>query len=88
MVSRSEIAHLSKRIDALVLALAPAASLPPCPEIRLSINAVHGNTPRERADIAAYLERCSVRKERVRFEVELAFDDEASATGNSHADVP
>jgi hypothetical protein len=67
-----------------VLALKPVDQFPPCPEISLSINAVYGNTPRQRADIAAYFERCATRRERVRFEVELVFDGEASAIGNSH----
>ena len=55
MVSRSEIAQLSKRIDSLVLALKPASELPPCPLIRLAINPRDGNTHAERQSIEAFL---------------------------------
>src|SRR5262249_50496210 len=74
MVSRSQIDSLSRKVDALVLALKPADQLPPCPLIRLAING-GGNTHAEQAAITAYIERSQMRRERVTFEVDLEFTD-------------
>src|SRR5262245_15598524 len=86
MVSRTEIASLTRKVDALVLALKPTSELPPCPPICLAING-DGNTPNERKAIAAYLERSALRRERITFAVTLDFSDTAT-TGDSNGDVP
>jgi hypothetical protein len=80
MVARSEIRALSQRIEALALRLAPAAELPPCPLIRMTLKSEQGNTPVERQAIAAFLERCATRREAVTFEVDLLFDGAQDVT--------
>src|SRR5262245_54612167 len=86
MVSRTGIASLTRKVDALVLALRPASELPPCPPICLAING-GGNTPQERQAIAAYFERSELRRKRITFDVTLDFSDTAT-TGDSNGDVP
>jgi len=75
---------LSRRVDQLTVLLQPAATLPPCPTIRLDINTANNNTPSERAQINAFFERAALRKERLQFEIALDFSDEA----NSNDEVP
>src|SRR5262249_46170367 len=77
-----QISALSRRIDELALMLRPTESLRQCPVIVLALNRARGNSSREKELIASFLERSARRTEKVKFSVELSFDDDASATAS------
>jgi len=82
VATRQQISALSRRIDELALMLRPTESLPQCPVIVLALNTARGNSSREKELIASFLERSARRTEKVKFSVELSFDDDASATAS------
>lgn len=82
MATRQQISALSRRIDELALMLRPTESLRQCPVIVLALNTARGNSSREKELIASFLERSARRTEKVKFSVELSFDDDASATAS------
>jgi len=50
--------------------------------IVLALNWARGNSSQEKELIASFLERSARRTEKVKFSVELSFDDDASATAS------
>ena len=73
MVSRSQISALSRSIEKLAEAFKPEVELPSCVPIILAFSQAHENTFEERQAYMAHVDRAAVRKEPLRYEVDMVF---------------